>query len=98
MTRVTVLRESIDPTGETYRAVAGGIQSAGRTAGEAVAALAAQLPEGDAATLILVRDLRADDSYATDQRDRLKRLMAKWRAARDTGEMSSESSTCRSRR
>ena len=48
MTRVTILREGEDRQDATYRAVGGHAQAMGRTAGEAVDALAARLPEDQA--------------------------------------------------
>jgi hypothetical protein len=85
MTRVTVLREGVDDQAATYRAVGGHAQARGRTAGEAVDALAAQLPEDQAGTLLIVRDLRPDRFFPAEQRRRLEELMARWRAERDSG-------------
>lgn len=87
MTRVTILREGADAEAATYRAVGGHAQAAGRTAGEAVDALAARLPEDAAGTLIIVRDLRPDRFFTAEQRRRLDELMGRWRAARDAGEV-----------
>jgi hypothetical protein len=86
MTRVTVIRGGADAEAATYRAVGGHAQAAGRTAGEAVDALAARLPEDEAGTLIIVRDLRPDRFFTAEQRRRLDELMGRWRAARDAGE------------
>jgi hypothetical protein len=85
MTRVTISRQTADPKDPTYRAAAGPLQTVGRTAGEAVDALAAQLPEDQAGTLIIVRDLRPDRYFTEEQRQRLGELMARWRSARDAG-------------
>lgn len=85
MTRVTVVHEESGAAGATYRAVGGHAQGSGRTAGEAVDALAARLPEGADATLIIVRDLRPDRFFPAESRRRLDELMARWRAARDAG-------------
>jgi hypothetical protein len=85
MTRVIVSREGAAAEGMTYRAVAGRSQGAGRTAGEAVDALTAQLPEDQARTLIIVRDLRPDEHFGAEARQRLEALMARWHAARDAG-------------
>jgi hypothetical protein len=85
MAKVTVLRDGSDADTATYRAVGGNAQAAGRTAGEAVDALAARLPEGEGETLIIVRDLRADRFFPAEQRRRLDELMARWRAVRDAG-------------
>jgi hypothetical protein len=85
MTRVTVLKDESDDQAATYRAVGGHAQAMGRTAGEAVDALAAQLPEDQATTLLIVRDLRADRFFPEERRRRLDELMVRWRAARDSG-------------
>jgi hypothetical protein len=83
MTRMAILREGADAG--TYRAIGGKAQAIGRTAGEAVDALASKLPEDDAGTLIIVRDLRPDRLFTAEQRRRLEELMGRWRAARDAG-------------
>jgi hypothetical protein len=85
MTRVTVLRDRVDDGAVTYRAVGGHTQAMGRTAGEAVDALAAQLPEDQTRTLIIVCDLRPDRFFPPDRRRRLDELMVRWRAERDSG-------------
>jgi hypothetical protein len=85
MTRVTVLKDGADDQAASYRAVGGHAQASGRTAGEAVDALAAQLPEDQADTLIIVRDLRPDRFFPAERRRRLDELMARWRAERDSG-------------
>lgn len=85
MTKVTVLREELEGREATFRAVGGHTQAAGRTAGEAVNALASRLPDDEAGTLILVRDLRPDRFFSAEQRQRLTDLMALWRTARDSG-------------
>ncbi len=85
MTRVTVLREGADADAVTFRAFGGKSQAAGRTAGEAVDALAARLPEDEGGTLLIVRDLRPDRFFTAEQRRRLEELMGRWRAVRDQG-------------
>jgi hypothetical protein len=83
MTKVALFREGTDPESLTYRAVAGGSQSMGRTAGEALDALTTRLPEDEADTIIIVRNLRPDRFFGADERQRLEHLMARWRSARD---------------
>src|SRR5690348_6528167 len=56
MTTVAILPESTGKDGPTYRAVAGNLQSVGRTAGEALDALTAQLSEEESGTLIIVQN------------------------------------------
>jgi hypothetical protein len=84
MTTITIVPESPgSPTG--YRAVAGKAQAVGRTAGEALDALAAQLGEADGGMLLVVRYRRPDEFFTTAQQERLQELMTAWRAARDAG-------------
>lgn len=51
----------------SYQAVAGAQQSEGRTAGEALDALTAQLPEGSAGTLVVVQHGPAGAGEARDE-------------------------------
>jgi hypothetical protein len=84
MTTVSIMSESDEKDGRTYRAVAGKNQSAGKTAGEALDALTRQLSEEDTDTLIIVRNMRPDRFFNAQQQQRLEELMARWRVARDT--------------
>lgn len=84
MATITILPERTGPLGITYRAVAGKAQSIGKSAGEALDALTAQLDEAEAGTLIVVQHLRPDRFFTAAQQ-RLAELMSRWRAARDAG-------------
>lgn len=86
MTRVAILPVPSEKGDFAYRAVAGDKQSHGKTAGEALDALTAQLSEGEASTLVIVQSLRPDRFFSAAQLQRLAELMARWRAARDMGE------------
>lgn len=83
MTTVAILPETTE-AGTSYRAVAGEKQSVGRTAGEALDSLTAQLTDEEAGTLVVVQNLRPDHLFTAAQQDRLSELMARWRTARDT--------------
>jgi hypothetical protein len=83
MTTVAILPESGGTGQTTYRAVARNAQSIGRTAGEALDALTAQLGEEEVGTLITVQLQRPDRFFSEQQQQRLEELMAHWRAARD---------------
>jgi hypothetical protein len=85
MTKVSILPEPRDTGDITYRAIAGERQSVGKTAGEALDALTAMLPEDETGTLVVVQHLRPDRLFTAEQQERLKELMARWRAARDAG-------------
>jgi hypothetical protein len=81
MTMVAVLEEPGNPGSMTYRAIAGRTQAMGRTAGEALDALTAQLSPEAIQTLVIVRDMKPDEYFDADQRRRLAELMSLRRAA-----------------
>lgn len=83
MTQVSLIHDVVDPETMPYRAVAGRVQAMGRTAGEALDALAARLEPEDAKTLVIVRNLTADRHFTIEQRQRLEQLMSLRRHARD---------------
>ena len=68
-----------------YRAIAGEKHAQGKTAGEALDALTAQLSADEASTLIIVQSLRPDRFFTAAQQQRLDALMARWRTMRDQG-------------
>jgi hypothetical protein len=86
MTTIAIMPETGDPAGGAYRAVAGNTQSVGKTPGEALDALTAQLDESESGTLVVVQQLRPDRYFTREQQDRLADLMRRWRTARDTGQ------------
>jgi len=84
VTTVAILAES--EHGETkYRAIAGMQQSVGNTPGQALDAIAATLPQGDAGTLVVVQQFRPDSFFSEAERHRLEFLMSRWRIVRDRG-------------
>jgi hypothetical protein len=85
MTTVAILPEPTASGTVAYRAVAGRLQSLGKSAGEALDALTAQLPAEDKGTLVIVQHQYPDQFFTAGQRQRLEELMAAWRAARDAG-------------
>jgi len=85
MTKVAILPEPAQSGQLAYRAVSGGRQSVGKTAGEALDALTSSLPENEAGTLVIVQHQRPDQFFTAEQQARLNELMARWRAARDGG-------------
>ena len=85
MTTIAILPE---PTGSgqvAYRAISGKRQFFGKTAGEALDALRASLPDKDASTLVLVQHHSPDQFFTAQEQVRLGELMARWRAGRDAG-------------
>ena len=85
MTRVAILPVPTETGAVSYLAVAGDKHSQGNTAGEALDALAAQLPQDETGTLVIVQNLRADPLFDGVQKQRLTALMSSWRTARDRG-------------
>ena len=85
MTTVAILPEPTATGAVAYRAVAGRLQSVGKSAGEALDALTAQLPPEDKGTLVIVQHQHPDQFFTAAQRQRLQQLMAEWRTARDAG-------------
>ena len=85
MTRVAILPELGEGGTIRYRAIAGEQQCVGKTAGEALDAISAQLPTDKTGTLVVVQNHRADEFFTREKCVRLEQLMARWRAARDAG-------------
>jgi hypothetical protein len=85
MTKVAIFPISTVTGDIVYHAMAGNKQAHGKTAGKALDALAAQLSEEEAGTLVIVQNLRADRFFDADQQRRLAELMGRWRAACDAG-------------
>jgi hypothetical protein len=81
MTKVAVYHEPVESQGLPYRAVSGQNTAMGRTAGDALDALASQLPVEDADTFVIVRNMRPDRFFSAQQRRRLEDLMALKREA-----------------
>jgi hypothetical protein len=86
MTKVAILPEPTEQGDFAYRAIAGECQSVGKTAGEALDALTAQLPADETGTLVVVQNLRPDSFFTAEQQNRLQQLMMRWRSARDNGQ------------
>ncbi|HZT56992.1 MAG TPA: hypothetical protein VFA21_00055 [Pyrinomonadaceae bacterium] len=80
MTTITILPEKAG----RYRAVAGDKESTGRTAGEALDALASQLADDEAGTLVIVQNRKADQFFSATQQERLAELTRQ----RETGALS----------
>lgn len=85
MTTITIVPEPQASNGTTWRAVAGQRQSVGRTAGEALDALTAQMSADETGTLVVVQAMRPDAFFTAAQQQRLGELMDRWRVARDRG-------------
>jgi len=86
MTKVAILPVPTENGDVSYRAVSGDRRSHGRTVGEALDALTAQLPEDEANALVIVSRLRPDRFFSATQQRQLTELMERWRADRDKGQ------------
>ena len=86
MTKAAILPIPTKQGDLSYRAIAGEKCAQGKTAGEALDALVAQLSADEASTLIMVQSLRPDRFFTAAQQQRLEALMAHWRTLRDQGD------------
>src|SRR3954468_17700651 len=82
---VRILQDKQTDSKGRYRAVAGGVQSEGETAGAALDALTKQM--GDAASdplfVVVVRPFHPDSFFTQSEQAELEALMNAWRSARD---------------
>ena len=86
MTTVAIV-PVVDARGEkAYRAMAGDKRSMGKTAGQALDALTAQLEHADIGGVLFIQGFQPDAFFTAAQQERLAELMREWRAARDRGE------------
>jgi len=85
MTKVAILPILTEQGALSYRAIAGEKHAQGKTAGEALDALTAQLSADEASTLVIVQSLRPDRFFTAAQQERLAALMDRWRTACDQG-------------
>ncbi|NET47887.1 MAG: hypothetical protein F6K09_04005 [Merismopedia sp. SIO2A8] len=75
-----------EPNGETsYQATLGNTQSIGKTAGQALDALVAQMDEPSFKGLLVIQSFQPDALFTQAQQTRLLELMTLWRDARDQG-------------
>ena len=69
MTRIAILPISIE-NGMTFCAISGDMRSEGATAGAALDALTAQLPQDETDTLVIVQNRRPDAFFNATQQQR----------------------------
>lgn len=86
MTKVAILPIQTEQGDLCYHAIAGAKHAQGKTAGEALDGLTAQLSADEASTLVIVQNLRPDAFFNAPQQERLAALMTRWRTARDQGQ------------
>lgn len=85
MTTISILPEPVTESGTKFRAISGNQQSLGKTPGEALDSITAQLNDQESGTLIVVQKMRPDRFFSEAQQLRLAELMVRWRAARESG-------------
>jgi hypothetical protein len=85
MTTVAILPISGANGEKSYRAIAGDKYSVGKTAGQALDALTAQLDEMEFSALLVIQSFRPDSFFSKEQQEQLSKLMELWRLARDQG-------------
>lgn len=71
---------------KAFRAVTMSAQSEGKTAGEALDAVAPSLPSTNSGTVVVIQPFLPDSLFTAEQRARLDELMARLRVARDAGQ------------
>lgn len=86
MTTVSILPISSVTGEKSYRAISGDKQWVGKTAGQALDGLTAQLGESRFSALLVIQSFHPDLFFSADQQKRLSELMDLWRVARDRGE------------
>jgi len=67
MTKAVIMPVPTEKGGISYQGVAGAARSQGRTMGEALDALATQLPSDDTGMLVVVQSLRPDRFFSAIQ-------------------------------
>lgn len=83
MTTISIIPEPAGADGMAYRAFAGRAQSVGKTPGEALDAVTAQLDPSESGSLLVVHHFQPDRFFGAEQVKRLDDLMCRWRTARD---------------
>lgn len=86
MTQIAIVPIASETGDIRYRAIAGERESDGRTAGEALDALTAQLSPGSQSLTLMVSTVAADTFFPVEKQLRLNQLMEDWRAARERHE------------
>ena len=76
MTTIAIIPENPGSPTTTYRAVAGELHSVGKTPGQALDALTAQIGAIDGSALVLVHRPEPDEFFTAAQQQRLNELHA----------------------
>jgi hypothetical protein len=90
MTTVAILPITTGAGDLKYQAVSGAHVAVGKSVGEALDALTAELPEMESEGLVVVQRFLPDRFFSAERQQRLQELMRCWREARDRGETLTE--------
>ena len=85
MATISIVPEQPSTLEPRFRAVSGQRQSSGKTPGEALDAMIAQLNEPVPGSMLVVQQMQPDRFFTHFQQKRLGELMERWREARDSG-------------
>lgn len=86
MTRISILPFPTPSGAVEYTAVAGDKRSQGQTAGQALDALRAQLPQDESSAIVIVQEGRPDQFFSAEQIQRLRQLTDLQRATLERGD------------
>lgn len=86
MAEISIIPQTSNGNVISWRTIAGEREAIGGTAGEALDGLTAQLENGQNGMFVLYEQWQPDEFFNASQQQRLSVLMARWRAARDTGQ------------
>ena len=75
MSAITIHREETKGSPRQFRAIAGRRQSVGRTAGEALDALNAEIGEDESASIVFVQQMASDPFFSEEQHLRMQDLL-----------------------
>lgn len=85
MKTIAILAEGGGGHPTTFHAITAGRKADGRTPGEALDALTSQLGAEESGAAVILQPFLPDRHFSAEQSERLSTLMARWRAARETG-------------
>ena len=85
MTTVSIVSITNDEGSQVYQAIAGSLSCNGKTPGEALDAITAELGDSESNTLVVLQNGRPDGYFSEPQRSRMNFLMQQWRSSRDIG-------------
>ena len=82
---ITIISETTATNEILWRAATDGKDAVGKTAGEALDSLTTQLGRQQNGMFLVYEQWQPDEFFTAAQQQRLSELMARWRAAQDSG-------------